>query len=258
MGKIRQEKIEEIAQKFIKPWKEKNEFEGALVTGSFVTGFANEYSDIDIHLVMNNNFKYKERGLRKIDGYLVEYFLNPISEILKYFEEDYSKNRNNAVTQFLTGKILIDKNNKIKYLKAQAEKWKNTEFKKIQTSDTELIKYKIIDNADNLKGLFAVKDKSFELNFYLFIYFLYREYSLFVGNEIVSAPKLWAYLTNPKLSSALFLKCFKDKKFKKIILKALNSSKNNKINVLDEIVDYVIHKMGGFDRKNWSYRVNLK
>lgn len=252
------EKIEKIILKFIEPWSKRNEFEGVLLTGSFMTGFANKYSDIDIHIVMNNDFKYKEKGLKKVDGYLIEYFLNPINEILNYFKEDYYKNRSNAATQFLTGKILIDRNNNIRYLKDQAKKWKKIKFKKIQALDIELIKYKIIDDADNLKGLFITKDKSFEINFYLFLYSIYKDYSLFIGNEIISPSKLLVYLNNPKLSKVLFLKDFKDKIFKKIILKALNSNKNNKIIIINEMVDYVIHKMGGFNRKNWNYKIKLR
>ncbi len=47
--------------------------------GSYATGNYTENSDIDISIITKNN--YKKRGNVIIDDIMIEYFINPISEL---------------------------------------------------------------------------------------------------------------------------------------------------------------------------------
>ena len=67
---------------FIKPYLNDEEVEAILLVGSYAVGNQNEYSDIDVYVILNDNAEYRERGNKLVNGYLIEYFVNPIHEII--------------------------------------------------------------------------------------------------------------------------------------------------------------------------------
>ena len=73
-------------EKFLTKYKDEDYFLGAILTGSYATGNYDENSDIDIYIVTKNNVTWRERGNKNIDGFLIEYFINPKKKILSYFE----------------------------------------------------------------------------------------------------------------------------------------------------------------------------
>ena len=80
----------EIAlQKFLKKWDNRKNVIGALVCGSYVTGNPSKHSDIDVHIILDSKTSWRERGNEIIDGFLIEYFANPIKNHYKYAEEGY-------------------------------------------------------------------------------------------------------------------------------------------------------------------------
>ena len=50
------------------------DIEGIIFYGSNQTGFGNQFSDIDLHIIFNNNLKEEIRGSDLIDGIRIEYF----------------------------------------------------------------------------------------------------------------------------------------------------------------------------------------
>ena len=66
---------------FTENFKHKNDVIGILVCGSYITGSPTNHSDLDVHMVLENNVNYRERGNKIIDGLLIEYFANPPRQI---------------------------------------------------------------------------------------------------------------------------------------------------------------------------------
>ena len=91
-------------EKFLSDWKDKDKIIGVLVCGSFVTGGASKHSDIDVQIILDNEVTWRERGNKIVDGFLIEYFANPLYRYEGYFEEDYSRNRTVTAHMFATGK----------------------------------------------------------------------------------------------------------------------------------------------------------
>ena len=97
----------------------RNGFLGAILTGSYATGSNNDNSDIDVYIVTTDETQWRERGNKLVDGYLIEYFINPAHRILTYFEEETRMYAMSTIGMFVNGKILIDKNGiveKISYI----------------------------------------------------------------------------------------------------------------------------------------------
>ena len=101
---------ERATRKFLKNWENKKEVQGALVCGSYVTGRPTENSDIDLHIILDDSCTWRLRGNEVVDGFLIEYFVNPPHQIEKYLEGSYKNNRSTEAHMFTTGKIIFGKN----------------------------------------------------------------------------------------------------------------------------------------------------
>ena len=126
-------KWEEKLNKFIDSFEYIDDVVGILVCGSYITGSPTKHSDLDVHLLLNDKVKYRVRGNKIVDGLLIEYFANPKSQIKKYFKEDYKNVRPMSHTQFITGKIIMDKTGDLKKLKEEAKKMLKKNYEDINT-----------------------------------------------------------------------------------------------------------------------------
>ena len=74
--------------------------------GSCAVGNDNKYSDIDIYIILNNKVKYRERGNLIIDGFLIEYFMNPISKVIDYLKNDKRGHGGSMANMLINGKLI--------------------------------------------------------------------------------------------------------------------------------------------------------
>ena len=112
---------EEKLNKFLENWEYMNDTIGILVCGSYITGNPSTHSDLDVHIILNEKVNYRERGNKIVDGLLIEYFANPAKQIREYFKDDYKNVRPMSQTQFITGRILLDKTGEVQALKEEAK-----------------------------------------------------------------------------------------------------------------------------------------
>ena len=94
---------ENALNKFIDQYKDEDYFLGAILTGSYATGNNDENSDIDVFIVTKDSTTWRERGNKLIDGYLIEYFINPVRQVLKEFEKGFE-----AMNSGKCGKVILD------------------------------------------------------------------------------------------------------------------------------------------------------
>jgi len=93
---------------FLKPWQEKPEVIGALVTGSHAIGTNTPQSDVDVHIFLKSDCPWKERGNEHVQGYLIEYFANPLGVYKQLEDIDYKDNQRTNIRMLATGEILFD------------------------------------------------------------------------------------------------------------------------------------------------------
>lgn len=117
------ENWEKATNKFLDKWKDKKEVVGAIVCGSYVTGNPSKQSDIDLHIILDDKSNWRMRGNEYVNGFLIEYFINPAKQHEKYFTEDINEKTKNNIHMFLTGKVLFDKNGDLKKIIESAKKW---------------------------------------------------------------------------------------------------------------------------------------
>ncbi len=168
---------EQALDRFLIGWKKRKYVLGAMATGSYVTGYATKYSDIDVHIILSDKAKWRERGNKIVDGFLVEYFANPVRRLKGYSEEDHTENARTNARMFCTGKIIFDKTGIVAKLQRAAGKEMKVKFQTPDRVWAELAKYKLWDNLDTLKDLHDKKSPDFEYVFYLVLEAAIRTYS---------------------------------------------------------------------------------
>jgi predicted nucleotidyltransferase len=154
---MKQQTREIALEKFLQKWENKKGVIGAIVCGSYITGNPSKHSDIDIHIIMDEKATRREKGNEIIDGILIEYFINPISKLHKYIEEDFKKGSRLTAHMLATGKILFDSTGKIQKLKQEGEKCLTKKYTKLSTMQIELLKYHLWDSLDNLEEIYEAK-----------------------------------------------------------------------------------------------------
>lgn len=246
---------EKALNAFLEDWKSKEDVIGAMVCGSYVTGNPSPHSDIDVHIILCDEVDWRERGNVVLDGYLIEYFVNPPKQIKKYFEDDYNDLRPHSMVQFLTGKILFDKCNEIEILKNEARIWFDKKYKKLDNITVEMMKYYLWDTLDNLEDCYEQDRMDFDFVYYNSLKVLFEEYSKYLRVTIIPFYQVSRYLSEPNFLDKYLTNSFPDKYFSDKFLSLLYvNEKSQRIKVYSELTNYVMNKMGGFNIDGWSFK----
>jgi len=244
---------EKALNKFLVDWKNRKEVIGALVTGSYVTGTATKFSDIDVHIILSDKIDWRERGNKIVDGFLIEYFANPICQIIKNSKSEKGKNKiSSDIRMFAVGKILFDKTGALKRVKQQfAKKLKQKKFKKPTYLQTEFKKYCLWDQLDNLRDLRRQNSPSFSWVYFNNLTEVLEIYTEFIGTEICGSVKVYKLLTDEKFRKKYRIKKIPDEKFVSLFKKCLDKASLERI---EQLTDYVLKKMGGFNIDGWKIK----
>lgn len=166
-GGTKMQDWESKLNKFLETWAYMDHTIGILVCGSYITGDPDEHSDLDVHIILDEQVAFRERGNRYVDGLLIEYFANTPNQIRQYFKEDYQAISQMSQTQFATGSIVLDKDGEVQKLKDEAIAMINRRFEDISPEISELHKYALWDALDDLQAIYKAKRNDFD-----FIYFV--------------------------------------------------------------------------------------
>jgi hypothetical protein len=240
---------------FLKDWLGKPYVIGVLVSGSRVFGTDTKYSDIDVHIILDDKVKWRERGTRIVNGYLIEYFANPVKQLMRYRTYDRADFTLLDSRMFAKGKILFDKTGVVKKLQDSAKKELKTRFRKLSKVEVDFGKYFLWDDLDNLKDLSQRKNEFYSLSYSLLLNRTLETYRKFLGVEVCTTSKLDRYFKEPDFRAKYSLKEFPDSRFVNLFLMALNKQNNRNIS---NLVDYVIKVMGGLNLKDWKVRTAIE
>lgn len=112
--------IDDTINKFIDimGYREDEHVLGVIFYGSYLTGYNHKKSDLDLHIIYDNEEPDKlSRGVTYLDGIKVEYFEKPIGDIYESVDSDF-ENQNSAMLPIVGKcKIIFDRYGDIHSLK---------------------------------------------------------------------------------------------------------------------------------------------
>lgn len=253
-------RIKKIVDTFLKDWITKEEVEVIFICGSYVTGNPTSYSDIDVFMITNDSQSVKVRGNKIIDEILIEYFVNPPSQVESYMRDGYNSNTQITAHMIVTGEVYYEKNKElVENLKSKANEYLKKEFKELDKTYVEVLKYGLWDGFDNLEEAFKRDEITFEMSFNTFLYSnLYVTYSKFLQLPIVESERVERYLTQNSYRDKYKVKEFTDAYFRDELLKIFSLNDYiEKMKVLEKLVQYVLNEMGGLELDGWKIKSEL-
>ena len=239
--------------KFLKTYENINDVIGVLVCGSYVTGHPNSHSDLDVHLVLNENVNYRERGNRIVDGLLIEYFANTQRQIEKYFSDDYSSVAPMSQTQFATGKIIRDDFLIVENLKVEAREQLNKKFSGVNCAPSMLTLYAVWDMLDDLQSIYEEGRADFD-----FIYFnnLDKFLKIYFKSKKIpyNAKTVVGHITNETTRQKYLLEEIKDEQLKSLVVTAITSSdRAQRLNAFSSMANELLNEFN-FNIENFTFK----
>jgi len=174
---------EKALDRFLLGWKGRKYVKGAVVCGSRITGTATRFSDIDVHIVMDDKIKWRERGLKIVDGYLIEYLANPARMYRKYYAEGSTANSRSVARMFAQGRVIFDKDGTVARVVRWARHTIPKPFRRPDRMSLENAKYRMWDSLDGLQDLVARRSPGFWHSYYLAFDGVIEQYGRHVGAE---------------------------------------------------------------------------
>lgn len=252
------EKWKLALKEFLKNYEDNDDVIGAILCGSYATGNNNEYSDIDVQLVLKDTCNYSSHGVTESNSYLIEYFINPVSKIKEYMEENYKRNKQTTQNMFGYGKIIYDLEDEVKKLQDLALEYIDKPFETITSKELDLYNYRIWDFFDELKALKKEENPSFNLIYYKLLDKVYEAYCKMQGLPVMPSTRVYKILTDEKFRknyhvfnlpnekfTALYLRCYKD------------SSVDTMYKNMNNLINYYYEIQGGFNIRSFSTEIKL-
>lgn len=246
------QKWEQALNKFLERYIHEPWFLGALLCGSYASGNQDEFSDIDVTIVASEDIEYTEKANCYVDGFLMEYVINPISEWQKYMASGLKAHAPVDQYFFAYGKILHDPYGEIAKLRAQSLAELAAPLVPISDYDREFRKYHLWCAYDELKSL-QNAGLHIDLQYWLLVDRLIRDYYDFANLQHIPHSKIERILTNPDFAARYHVRQNPPQEFTDKLLSCMNATNTEeKMAALDAFYNYVINVGGGFDIGKFS------
>ena len=251
----------DIIDKFVKEmeYDKNSHFLGIYFYGSSLTGFDNDKSDIDLHVVFDDSDStHIYRGIHYINGKRIEYFEKCINDLYLSVENDI-KERNIAWYSILgCSMILYDKSGLLYKLQNYTKYIYINGLPKIDYEDTmELIA--IINNRiEKLKIACDNDDGNFYNLYHLTIEKIRRLYHSIKGYPKINTSKIYKIYKNDEYRKTYYNGEFVSDEFKNMYFDLIEDRDRDKNKLLNNIIRFYDYVKDGINLPCGNYRIKIK
>ena len=225
-------------EQFITPYKQNPNVIGILLTGSYVHSKPDSNSDLDVHIVLKES-ETRERGNTWINGFEIEYFINPIKQIRYYFETEKGKH---TAHMFNHNIILYNNSKEFENLITEAKTTVKTTLIPMTSTDIEIAKYFLDDLKKDLEDVLTRDDP-----------FAFHMISISAIDMVVKLFMNYHQVLIMKSKQLQKQILSLDLKFEKLISDYFKqTSLQNKYHHLMKMISYIEKLIGGSRPKEWS------
>jgi len=248
-------KWERVARSFIDSCSFKDDIEAVFLTGSHVFGNADEFSDIDLYIILSDSVDWRERGNKRVDGMLIEYFANPMRQVKKYIDDSYANVRLIEINMILGGNIIFDKNSAADKAIAYCKEKLSEDFPEMSEFSIKTGLYLLWDCLDELKRSHSMDSSDFTMQYFRFVQSAFELYSRYVCSPVPNYHKLYRWLNDEEYFNRYGLVAHKDPEFVALVRSAFTCEDNaTMFGMAEGLYEYVAGKMGGMDIGNFVLR----
>lgn len=245
--------------KFIKKmdYLNNNHCLGIIVYGSSLTGFNTNISDIDLHIVFDNEEPDRLiRGNKIIDGTKIEYFEKPIKDIYLEIENGYLNQNNASFAIIGKGTIVFERDNKLSLLQQYAINRFSTPMPCLSEEDARE-QVSIIDNRMEKLEKFAIdNDPRFEHLSHLTIDKIRKFYHKNIGISKIPTSKVYRIYTDEDYRNSVY-KENPEPEFINMYLNLITTNCVDKLQRLQMIKEFYNYATRNINLEN-DYRILIK
>ena len=245
---------------FLADFENADDIVGILVCGSYIMDRPTSHSDLDVHIVLDNKVEYRERGNKVVDGLLIEYFANPMKQILAYFNEDLEDKSLMCQTQFVTGKILLDKVGDVEALKSKAKEMIENFYASGQNelSMSDLDKYFLWDMLDDLQDAYENKRADFDFLYFTRLDMLLRKYMNGI-NLPYNSKSIYGNAVDANVREKYLLRELPNETVKSMIIRAITVvEKDDKMDAYEKLTAEIMKQLGGFSIDGFKLKSDVE
>jgi hypothetical protein len=178
---------------------------GVFVYGSSLTGFNTACSDIDLHVIFDNNEPTRLiRGTKIIDGTKIEYFEKPIHDIYLSIENGYLNQNNACYSLFGKGSIVFDKDDKLKALQQHAINRFLAPMSPLSEEDSKEQVSIINNRMEKLEKYAMEDDPKFDHLYHLTIDKIRKFYHKVIGISKIQTSKVYRIYTDDEYRKSMY------------------------------------------------------
>jgi len=210
-------------------------------------GNADEFSDVDIFIILGDHVDWRERGNKRIDGLLVEYFANPMRQVRKYIDGGYPSLNLTEINMILGGIVIFNKNSAAEEAIAYCKQKMMSEFPKLSEFDIKTGLYTMWNNFDELRRACGCDSPDCTMIFFTFVRHAFELYSRYICSPIPNHHKTYQWLTDEGFRKRYGLPGYSDPAFLEMVGRVFGNA-DAKVNLAlaQDIYNYVCGEMGGF------------
>lgn len=231
---------------------------GILLYGSYLTGFHGENSDIDLHIVFDNeNPNHLIKGNKIIDGIKIEYFEKPINDLYLEIENGYFHQNNASFSIIGKGTIVFERENQLSLLQQYAINRFSSPMPCLSEEDTKEQVSILNNKLEKLRQLAETDSSYFEHLYHLTIEKIRRFYHNVMGIPRIETSKGFRLYTDEKYREAFCIHQIPEHFFIEMYFFAISNMNEDKIQKY-----HLLCKIYGFTKRNIvldkDYRILIK
>lgn len=252
------EKWKLALKEFLKQYEEDDDVVGAVLCGSYATGNYNEYSDIDVCLVLKDGTLYEERGCVDSSSYLVEYFMYSKQKYKEYMKTQYNKGKMILINMLAYGKIIYDVDGSVKELQNLALDYIDKPLNNITADKLDMNNYHLWDKLDELKVCLKENNPQFNLVYYNLLGDVYDAYSEYLSIPKLPKTKIYKILTDEDFRRKYHIFKLPEEEFIRLYINCFELQKTDIMyKNMEELINYYYKKQGGFNIRTFKLRTDL-
>ncbi len=230
---------------------------GIIVYGSHVTGYNNKNSDVDMHIIKDDSDGRLYRGVSNVNGFKIEYFEKPISDIYLSIENDFETNENAYLTIIGYGKILFDRTGDIIKLQRYILEKYSQPLPALSGDDAKEMAVIIDNRMIKLRSMLENNKPEFNYNYYLVVEKIRKFYSRLCGCANIPVDKAFRIYTDKRYRESFCKSVIPDEGFLGMYFNAVTTTGTNeeKMNIVTELYNYATRNL---EINPNNYRILIK
>ena len=215
---------------------------GVFFYGSYLTGLNTENSDIDLHIIFDNEDpNHLVRGNKIIDKTRIEYFEKPLDDIYQTINEDYVNQNNATLTIFGTSKIVYAKDNQLKKLQEYVINKFSNPLSPLSNDEAREYVSILNNRMEKLENYAKTDNPYFEHLYHLTIDKIRRFYHKLMGIPRIETSKGFKIYTDLKYRNAFCINKIPEKSFIEMYFKLITDTSSDKVkkyNLLNKLYEF--------------------